>query len=93
MSLCCECCVSSSRILCVGLVTRPDSPTECGVPECNHESSIMRRPWSTRGGCATEKNLQCLKDYSLLKREAVTFGRDLGMFDNNVLLPFFIVRK
>ena len=21
------------------------SPTECGVSECDHESSIMRRPW------------------------------------------------
>jgi len=40
-----------------------------------------------------EIELIILKDYSLLKREAVTFGRDLGMFDNNVLLPFFIVRK
>jgi len=26
------------------------SPTECGVSECDHESSIMRRPWSN-GGC------------------------------------------
>jgi len=26
------------------------SPTECGVSECNHESSVMRRSWPT-GGC------------------------------------------
>jgi hypothetical protein len=26
------------------------SPTECGVSECDQESSIMRRPWPT-GGC------------------------------------------
>ena len=23
------------------------SPTECGVSECDRESSIMRRPWPT----------------------------------------------
>jgi hypothetical protein len=23
------------------------SPTDCGVSECDHESSIMRRPWLT----------------------------------------------
>ena len=28
------------------------SPTECGVSECDHEDSIMRRPWPTRGCCA-----------------------------------------
>ena len=45
MSLSCECCVSSGRGLCVGL----RSPTECGVPECDRESSIVRRPWLTGG--------------------------------------------
>jgi len=24
------------------------NPTDCGVSECNHESSIMRGPWPTR---------------------------------------------
>ena len=24
------------------------SPTECGVSECDHESSTTRRPWPTR---------------------------------------------
>jgi len=28
------------------------SPTECGVSECVRESSIMKRPWPTRGSCA-----------------------------------------
>jgi hypothetical protein len=31
------------------------SPTECGVSECNHEASIMRRPWPTGGCCAMDK--------------------------------------
>ena len=35
------------------------SPTKCGVPECDREASIMRRPWTTRGFCETgEKSLQ-----------------------------------
>jgi hypothetical protein len=52
MSLASECCVFSSRGLCVGLITRPGSPTECGVSECDREASIMKRPWPTRGCCA-----------------------------------------
>jgi hypothetical protein len=27
------------------------------VPQCDREASIMRRPWSTRGCCATEKKM------------------------------------
>jgi len=27
------------------------SPTECGVSECDRETSIMRRPWPTTGSC------------------------------------------
>jgi len=49
MSLSYECCVLSGR----GLIYR--SPTECGVPERDHEAPIARRPWSTRGYCAMEQ--------------------------------------
>ena len=49
MSLPCECCVLSGRGLCVGLITRPEGTTECGVSECDSESWIMRRPLLT--GC------------------------------------------
>jgi len=31
------------------------SPTEFSVSECDFEASIKRRPWSTRGCCATGK--------------------------------------
>jgi hypothetical protein len=31
------------------------NPTECGVPECDREASIMRVPWHTRGCCPTKK--------------------------------------
>ena len=24
------------------------SPNECGVPECDHDPTTMRRPWSSR---------------------------------------------
>jgi len=48
MSVSCECCVSSGRGLCDGLITRPEE-SECGVSECDREASIMRRPWSTGG--------------------------------------------
>jgi hypothetical protein len=44
MFVCCECCVLSGRGLCDGLITRPESPTECGVSDCDREASIMRRP-------------------------------------------------
>jgi len=43
MSLSYECCVLSGR----GLIYR--RPIECGVPECDHEASTVRRPWPTRG--------------------------------------------
>jgi len=41
--------VLSGRVLCVGPITRLEE-SDCGVPECNREVSIMRGPWST-GGC------------------------------------------
>jgi hypothetical protein len=55
MSVSCECCVLSGIGLCDELITRPESPTECGVPECDREVSIMRRPWPTRGCCTMGK--------------------------------------
>ena len=33
------------------------SPTERGVSECDCEASITRRPWPSRGCCATKKKL------------------------------------
>jgi len=38
----------SGRGLCIRLITLSEEPTECGVSECDHESSIMRRPWPIR---------------------------------------------
>ena len=32
-----------------GLSLIQRSPAKCGVSECDNESSIMRRPWPSRG--------------------------------------------
>jgi hypothetical protein len=52
MSVCCECCMLTGRVFCDGPITRPESPAECGVSECDREPSILRRSWSTEGCCA-----------------------------------------
>jgi hypothetical protein len=52
MSVSCECCVLSGRGLCVGLISRPEESTECGVSDCDREASIKWRPWPTRVYCA-----------------------------------------
>ena len=31
------------------------SPTDCGVSECDGETSIMRRPWPTGGAVVPQK--------------------------------------
>ena len=33
------------------------SPFECGVSECDHETSTVRRPWPTSGCCAMGRNV------------------------------------
>ena len=53
MSVSPECCVFSSRGLCVGL----RSPTEYGVSGCDREASIKRRPWPTSGCCTMEEKI------------------------------------
>jgi len=40
-------CKGEISAMCRSLVQR--SPIDCGVSECDRETSIMRRPWSTRG--------------------------------------------
>jgi hypothetical protein len=54
MSVSCERCILSLR--------RADQssrggPTDCGVSECDRETSIMRRPWPTRGCYNMDKNI------------------------------------
>jgi hypothetical protein len=46
------------------------SPTESGVPEYDHESSIIRTPWSTWGCCAlVEKSVSRIYEMWLLSNE------------------------
>jgi hypothetical protein len=45
MDVCCECYVLSGRGLCDRSITREE---ECGVSECDLETSTMRRPRPTR---------------------------------------------
>jgi hypothetical protein len=40
----CPFCVLSGRGLCVGLITRPEESSECGVSECDRAAWILRRP-------------------------------------------------
>jgi hypothetical protein len=44
-----SCVLSSIGLSASGWSLIQRSPTECGVSECDRESSIMRRPWPTRG--------------------------------------------
>ena len=57
MSVCYECCVLSSRGLCVGLITRPEESYRLWcVVVCDLEtSSRMRRPWPASGCSARGK--------------------------------------
>jgi hypothetical protein len=58
MPVSCECCVLSGRGLCVGLITLPEKSYRLWrVVMCNHESSIMSRPWPTGGCCAMVKKV------------------------------------
>jgi hypothetical protein len=51
MYVCCECCVLSGRVLCDGLITRPEESYRLWcVVVCDLETSWMRRLWPT-GGC------------------------------------------
>jgi hypothetical protein len=53
----CECCVLSSRGLCVGLITYPEKNYQSGVSEWDHESSTTRRSWPNRGCSALVKKI------------------------------------
>ena len=54
MSVSCECCVSSGRGL--SLIQR-SLPNVVYQIQCDHEASIMGKPWPTRGYCTMGKKL------------------------------------
>jgi hypothetical protein len=49
IDVCCDCCVLSGGGVCGRLITRPGSPTDCGmcvcVCVCDRETSTKRRTW------------------------------------------------
>ena len=56
MSVCCDCCVLSGRVLCDGLITRQEESYRLWcVVVCDLETSWMRRPWPALGCSATGK--------------------------------------
>ena len=58
MFVCCDFCVLSGRGLCDELITRPEESYRLWcVVVCDLETSWMRRPWPTGGGCRA-KNKQ-----------------------------------
>ena len=70
MFVCCECCVLSGRCLCDELITRPEESYRVWcVVECDLENSWSRRPWST-GGCRAQNkqtNKQNVADKFVVK--------------------------
>jgi hypothetical protein len=59
MSVCCECCVLSGRGLCDELITRPEESHRLWcIVLCDLETSWMRRPWTTGGCFAKNKQSQ-----------------------------------
>jgi hypothetical protein len=55
MALCFESCVLSGISASAGWSLFQKFPTDCGVSEFDSETSIMGRPWPTRGCCAMVK--------------------------------------
>ena len=68
MFVCCECCVLSIRGLCDGLITRPEESYRLWrVIVYDLETSWMRRPWTSGGSRAKNKQLTvafCLSNKS-----------------------------
>jgi len=52
MFVSCKCCVLSEVSIRRADHSSKRSRTECGVSECDRESSIMRRTWPTGGCCS-----------------------------------------
>jgi hypothetical protein len=57
------------------------SRTECGVSEGDREAWIMRRPWPTRGCCATEKK----KLFAKYRSASCVFSLDKSILDDIIM--------
>jgi hypothetical protein len=76
MFVSCECRMLSGVGLCVGLITRPEDPTECDVSECNHAISLSctscyffiffyRSSWQTAGSVSKANRLHGLDGWRI----------------------------
>ena len=63
MSISYERCLLSRSDLCDGPITRPGGPTQCGVPECRLEASVVRRPWLARGSYTMKRSLLSILEF------------------------------
>ena len=80
MDVCCECCVLSGRVLCDGLIIRPEESYRLWcVVVCDLEtSSRMRRPWPALGRSAYiymymyMKWIQCFLQYITASEDQTT---------------------
>ena len=76
MSVCCECCVLSSRGLCYELITRQEESCRLWwVVVCDLETSLMRSPCPT-GGCRA-KNKHTNKYWRFYKWTNISFPREI----------------
>ena len=65
------------------------SPTECGVSECDREPSIMKRPWTTPGGCSMEEKKIKL-NFSQNYRREVTDSKEITKRAQMRILKYFL---
>jgi hypothetical protein len=66
ISVRCDCCVLSGRVLCDKLITRPEeSYRRWRVVVCDLETSRMRRPWPALGRSATGQKIVLGEVYKL----------------------------
>jgi len=58
MSVSCECCVLSGRVLWNELITRPNESYRLWCDVCDLESSWLRRPWPTGGALVPNTHIK-----------------------------------
>ena len=84
MSVSCECCVLSVRELCDGPIARSGIPTECGVSECDRETSYWRsrptRAIKPRGRGGEIKNVSRHRNFEVIRKAEVVFCKVLRRF-------------
>jgi hypothetical protein len=67
-------CVLSGIGLCDGLITRPGSPTECGVSESDLETSKRRRSRPDLGCCTTGKKEKRILFYKYVRKGIIQYN-------------------